>query len=78
MTIKSVMRYSPAERLLRLFRIIWVRGQPGVGGFGDYSAKVSIGLRPRLWSWEHEWDGWRLAAAGVHVSYRRSWGGIFA
>jgi hypothetical protein len=77
MTIKTVMRYSPAERLLRLCRITWLRGKPGRPG-GGYSAKVSIGLRPRLWSWEHEWDGWRLAAAGVHVSYRRSWGGIFA
>lgn len=74
--IKSVFRWSSNEKMLRLFRIIWNVGTVGDGK--GYSAKISVGLQRRLFYFQREWRAWRLTFLGFHLSYRRSYGGIFA
>ncbi|MFL5015414.1 MAG: hypothetical protein ACJ8EW_04320 [Rhizobium sp.] len=51
---KSVLRFDEIQKHLRLFRLMWERGRPGVPG-GGYSAKLAIGLRPRLFHREREY-----------------------
>lgn len=72
---KMIMRYSAPERMLRLFRIVWCVGAVGLGGC---SHKFSVGLQRSLFYFDREWDGWRGTFLGLHLSHRRSWGGIFA
>lgn len=72
--IKYVGRWSPQERMLRLARIVWSRGEgPGTGK--GYCAKLSLALRPRLLQLHFEQDGWALTLCGVRVHYMRSYGG---
>ena len=75
MTFKKVVRYSPNEGMLRLFRLIWNVGRVG---FGGCSHKVSVGLQRSLFYFDRECDGWRTTVLGLHISHRRSYGGIFA
>lgn len=70
---KRVMRYDPGNRLLRIGRVMWERGTVGDGQ--GYSVKLSLGLRPTLFRWLREGDGWLLTVAGVRLHYRRSYGG---
>jgi len=74
MTFKSVLRYSPPERLLRVFRVIWECGEPGLGG---YSAKFSVGVKPSLFGFSSEFGGWCLTLLGVRLHYARAYGGRF-
>ena len=74
---KRVMRLDTIQRHFRLFRVMWERGTVGDGN--GYSAKLALGLLPRLFMWE------RLAAhdllivlLGVRLHYSRSYGGRFA
>lgn len=69
---KRVLRFDKSQKLLRLFRVTWERGQVGDGR--GYSAKVAIGLAPRLF---HRDDG-RITVLGVRVHYAKSYGGIWA
>ncbi len=73
--IAPVFRLDLAWPKMRLFRAMWERGVVGKGG---YSAKVGVSLRPALFHKEKEWDGWRVAFCGFEVSFRKSFGGIFA
>lgn len=75
MTIKRVMRYDPTQKKLRLFRLLWRRGTPGLPG-GGYSAKLSVSLVPRIFGWAREWHSWRLTLAGVQVHAQKAFGGI--
>lgn len=70
---KRVMRFDEIQGHLRLFRIMWERGEVGQAG-GGYSAKLAVGLMPKVFHWD---DG-RLTVLGVRVHYCRSYGGIFA
>ena len=74
MKIKTVLRYDPSNRLLRLARLMWQRGSVGNGG---YSAKLSVGLRPALFAFHRDWDGWRIIVAGIRVHFQKSFGGVF-
>lgn len=67
---KFVGRFDEIQRHLRLFRIMWERGTPGVDG---YSAKLAVGLQPKIFHWD---DG-RLTLFGLRVHYCRSYGGVF-
>lgn len=78
---KSVMRYDPNARLLRVCR--WggnvfdsARSKFDSGFF--YSWKFSIGLRPSLFNWRRELDGWLLTVFGIRLHYCRSYGGMYA
>ena len=75
MTLKKVMTWSPVERKIRLFRLMWERGTVGDGK--GYSAKLAFSLVPRLAGWKRELDGWRATIAGLSIHYRRSYGGRF-
>lgn len=75
MNIKPIMRYDPSNRMLRLARLMWQRGKVGDGV--GYSAKLSIGLRPAIFAFHRDWDGWRLTVLGVRLHHQRSYGGIF-
>lgn len=75
---KSVLRFDEIQRHLRLFRLMWERGTPGVPG-GGYSAKLAIGLRPRLFEREREYGkAFLFTILGLRIHYSRSYGGIFA
>jgi hypothetical protein len=75
---KSVLRFDEIQKHLRLFRLMWERGTPGVPG-GGYSAKLAIGLRPRLFERERECGkAFLITILGLRVHYSRSYGGIFA
>lgn len=75
MTFKRVMRYDPTQKKLRLFRLLWRHGVPGLPG-GGYSAKLSVSLVPRIVGWSREYFGWRLTLAGVQVHHLKAYGGI--
>lgn len=75
MKFKRVLRYSPNERMLRLFRLTWDIGEVG---FGGVSHKISVGLQRSLLYFDRECDGWRATLLGFHVSHKRSYGGRFA
>lgn len=66
--------WSPQERLLRLGRIVWARGEPGKPD-GGYSASLSFGLTPKLFRWQRESGGWKLVLAGVRLHKSKSFGG---
>jgi len=72
---KSVFRWSPSDRLFRVGRIVWARGDgPGKTG-GGYSAKLSLALAPVLIGWKKEWRSIAVTVLGIRVHYMRSYGG---
>lgn len=77
MTIKRVMRYDPTQKKLRLFRLLWGHGTPGLPG-GGYSAKLSVSLVPRVFGWDRGWHEWRITLAGVRLHHLKAFGGIIA
>jgi hypothetical protein len=74
---KRVMRLDEIQKHLRLFRLMWERGRPGVPG-GGYSAKLAIGLRPRIFEREREYGkAFLLTILGLRIHYSRIYGGIY-
>jgi hypothetical protein len=79
MRFKWVLRRDEIQQHFRLFRIMWERGNPVVPGSGGYSAKLAIGLRPRIYEREQEFGAaFLVTILGLRVHYARSYGGIFA
>lgn len=76
MRVKSVFRKASDERLIRLFRLMWIRGTVGDGK--GYSAMLSFGLSPRLIAFQKGWHEFRVWLLGVRIHYQRSYGGIHA
>lgn len=76
MRIKSVITYEPTQRKVRLFRVMWERGEVGNGH--GYSAKIAVSLCPRLFQFERDFNEWRVTVLGVSVHKKLSYGGIFA
>ncbi|MDR6818490.1 hypothetical protein J2X76_003667 [Neorhizobium sp. 2083] len=74
---KKVLRSDGIQKHFRLFRLLWERGAPGVPG-GGYSAKLAIGLRPRLFEREREYGkAFLFTILGLRIHYSRSYGGIY-
>lgn len=72
---KTVLRVDHM-RHFRLFRIMWERGTVGDGS--GYSAKLAVGLLPRLYRYERSWKHDRsITLLGLRIHYRRSYGGVF-
>lgn len=71
--VVRVCRWSATEKLLRLVRVVWARGHVG---FGGYSAKVSLGLTPKLFHFRRGWNEFHLTLLGVRLHYLRSYGGM--
>ena len=75
---KSVFRWDKEMRLLRIGRIIYQGGpkgsRPGVEG-GGYSAKLSIGLTPKLFGFHRGWHEWSFTLFGVRIHHLKSFGG---
>lgn len=73
MRVKRVTTYSPAERKVRVCRISWrrVKGDPG------YSRCLSINLKPWLFRFLREWDGWFLTILGVQIHFKSASCGVF-
>ena len=69
---KRVMRFDEIQHHFRLFRVMWEVGTVGDGK--GYSAKLAVGMMPKLFHRE----GGRLTILGLRVHYCRSFGGIFA
>lgn len=72
---KPVLRYDPSWPKLRLFRVAWEHGSVGDGN--GYSRKISVALRPRLWSYGRGWDSLRVCILGVELHTKRNYGGIW-
>lgn len=67
-------RYDPHGRVLRIARLVWQRG---VVGDGDgYSTKLTVALRPSLFSFRGQRDDWCLTLAGLRLHLRRAYGGF--
>ena len=68
-------------RLVRICRIMWDRGTVGDGK--GYSAKLTLGLYPRLWGWRHgrpyacPGSEWMLYFLFLRIHYQRAYGGIY-
>jgi hypothetical protein len=74
---KRVMRSDSIQKHFRLFRLLWERGTPGKPG-GGYSAKLAIGLRPRLFEREREYGkAFLFTILGLRIHYSRSCCGIY-
>lgn len=78
--IKRVLRSDPNARVFRLFRMMWETGSVGFDP-DAYSAKLSIGLRPRWFDLDrrdyHGSPFFILTLLGVRVHFARSYGGIY-
>lgn len=66
---KLVNRYDPRLKMLRLFRIIWTKGEWGKGG---YDAKLSVALKPAIFRFHREHGAWLLTLCGVRLHYQKS------
>lgn len=73
MKLKRVMTYSPSEKKVRICRISWrrVKGDPG------YSRCVSVNLKPWIFRFWREWDGFFLTCVGVQVHFKASGCGTY-
>lgn len=72
MKLKPVFRFDSSQCKLRLFRLLWSRGQLGHGG---YSAKLSVSLVPKLIGLRLSIFGWRFTIAGIQLHHLRAYGG---
>lgn len=72
---KLFVRWSPRERLLRLGRIVWAKGKPGRGG---YSAKCTLALTPRAFTFCRGHGEWQVTLLGIRVHYQKAYGGWIA
>lgn len=73
---KRVFRWDSHNKLLRLFRIMWERGNVGDGR--GYSAKFSLACTPRIIGWHRGMFDWALTVLGLRVHYLRAYGGHIA
>lgn len=82
MTFKKIMRWDRNQRKLRIGAFIWQRGEWGMktadGRCIPYSFKLTVALRPALFSLHRTWDEVRCTLLGVSLNYHRSAGGRFA
>ena len=80
--LKPFVRWDPTQKKLRLGRVIWERGEWGMktadGRCIPYSFKLTLALRPKVFSFRREYDQTRITILGVAVNYHRSAGGRFA
>jgi hypothetical protein len=76
MTFKPVLRLDRQGRTLRLFRFAW-NGREITRGGWPVSHKLSLALRPALYNWQRESDGWLLTLLGLRIHHARSHGGRF-
>jgi hypothetical protein len=67
MKIRWIGRYDPTCRMLRLMRILWGRHPRDPG----HQNAISTAVRPALWSFHRECDGWLLTVLGVRLHYKR-------
>jgi hypothetical protein len=74
MKFRWVGKLDIQGRILRLFRVMWIRGTVGDGH--GYSAKLSLALRPALFGFHREWQQFFVTVLGVRVHFQRSYGGI--
>lgn len=72
--VKPVFRYSPAEKKVRLGRIMWATG-PDSTQPGWYSAFISLTLVPRIFRFERGFHAWELTILGVRIHHQKSYGG---
>jgi hypothetical protein len=67
MKIRPIMRLDPRNKVLRVCSVLWDghNEEPG------YRARLSVALRPALFSFWRERDGWFLTVAGLRMHFRR-------
>lgn len=74
---KPVLRIDHGGQLLfRICRIMWQQGK-GYGGNGSYSAKLSLAIGRRPFSFRRDLYEWDVCLLWVRIHYLRSYGGIF-
>jgi len=73
---RTVWRWSPPERLLRVARIAWRRGLgSGVGGNGNHESEVSFAVGVPRFCFRRECDGLLVWIGPFRVHYQREYGG---
>lgn len=75
MQIKWVMRADPMMPIFRICRVMWNKGIVGDGN--GYSAKLTVGIRPKIFQWNKGSYEWALTLLCVRIHHRRSYGGRF-
>ena len=77
---RRIMRWDPTLRKLRMFRVVWQRGEWGMktpsGSCIPYSFALTVGLRPALFSYNRTWDQTRVTVLGIAINHHRSAGGV--
>ena len=77
MTFKPVFRYSKADGLFRLFRVIWKHGKgAGHGAPDNYHGvfKIALSKRPFFRRWRK--DDKVITAFFVRLTFEKSFGGV--
>lgn len=76
---KKVLRYSPQEKKLRLFRVLWTNPiiiRESLDTRFRYNTesncKLSFSIVPQLLSYRKTFDGYRFSVLFIHVHYRVS------
>jgi hypothetical protein len=72
---KHVMTWSPSERKVRLFRLVFRGLHRGIGGNWLGKAFLSVSLVPHLLRCRRGEQGWELVICGLRLHYKRSYGG---
>ena len=75
--LKLVCRKDTVQGHLRLFRVMWERGDVGDGR--GYSNQISVALTPRIFRWGEDNSSrwWLVEFLFIRVHRKRSYGGIF-
>lgn len=73
LTFKPVFTWSPRERKLRLFRVIYNR--PWRVGNGWCSRTLSITIRPSLYQIQRDCSGFYLTVLGFGIHWKQIAGG---
>jgi len=73
--VKPVLRFSKRDKLFRIFRVVYNKGNVGDGK--GYSAKVSLALMPVLVGFRKELFGFTLCFLGFRLHHKKAYGGYF-
>ena len=77
MTLKTVFRYSKADGLFRLFRVIWKHGKGAGHGYPEnYHGvlKMALSKKPFFFRWRN--DDKVLTVFFIRLTFEKSFGGI--
>lgn len=66
MKFRWLGRWNRAQRLYRMFSVLWGTDPRDAG----YMRRLSVSLRPALFSFHREFRAWFLTVAGVRLHFK--------